>query len=454
MKKAYLILLGLVSVGTFSFAQTKVTFRVNMKNETVSPNGVHIPGDYQKAAGMAADWSPGDAMAEAKDADNDKVYELQVTLAPGTYAYKFVNNNDWAGGVESVPSGCQKSGSDNRELIVGTTDLVLDIVCFSSCTNCPASYYERDVTFMVIDSNSKFTNVKLKGAMSGWADFQAYDDGTNGDKTANDKIFTAVYKVKTGEYEWGATNNGSWVIQGANRKFTMDLAGKITGDTTYGIPKLGALIDVTFSVDMTNETVDVSGVFISGNFMEALQNPIGNWDKDTIKLQPRTTGSDIYTTTLKMHAGKYSYKYWNGKKPAPNDDQPAENYDFTTAGCGEPNGVGGHNRIIDFKGATTAKVLKTFVFNSCGISASVAKLPEIKFGVNPNPANSTASVSFRNNGLVSYITITDLTGRVVLSKNVSGETIELNLEGLNNGVYMVNAYGTDGSFGVQKLIKN
>jgi hypothetical protein len=56
--------------------------------------------------------------------------------------------------------------------------------------------------------------------------------------------------------------------------------------------------------------------------------------------------------------------------------------------------------------------------------------------------------------MVSYITVTDLTGRIVLSKNVSGNTIELNLEGLNHGVYMVNAYGTDGSFGVQKLIKN
>jgi hypothetical protein len=450
MKKNYLLLL-LVAFTMSASAQFKVTFRVNMKNETISPNGVHVPGAYQKAAGMANDWVPGDAACEAKDPDNDKVYELQVSVPPGTYEYKFVNNNDWASGAEGVPSGCNVNG--NRTFTVSTGDLVLDIVCFGSCTNCPATTYERDVTFMLIDSNSKFTDVKFKGAMSGWADFQGYDDGTHGDKTSGDHIYTAVYKTKEGEYEWGATNAGSWVIQGSNRKFTMDSKGVITGDTTYGIPKLGALIDLTFNVDMTNEIVASSGVYVAGNFMESLESPIGNWDKDTVKLQPRTAGSNIYTVKVKLHAGKFDYKFWNGVDKV-NSDAPAENADFTAGGCGEPNGLGGHNRLTDLRGKTTAVVLPTYMFNSCNVSASISKIGTIAFGVKPNPAQSNITVNFKNNGNIEMINITDMNGRVVLSQNVSSSVVEINIETLTNGVYMVNAIGKDGSFGVQKLVKN
>jgi len=452
MKKNYLILSLLIAFTMSVSAQTKVIFRVDMRNQTISPDGVHVAGDYQIAAGMAVNWTPSDPAAEAKDPDMDKVYELQVTLAPGNYEYKFLNDNDWAGG-ESVPSGCKTTGG-NRTLTVGTTDLVLDVVCFSSCTICSDLVFERNVTYMVIDSNSVFTDVKIKGTMSSWADFQAYDDGTNGDMVANDKIFTAIYKTKDGEHEWGATNKGSWVIQGSNRKFTMTNVGKITGDTTYGIPKLGALIDVTFSIDMSNETVNTSGVFVAGNFMEALESPIGNWTKDTLKMQPRTTGSDIYSVKVKMHAGKYAWKVWNGKMPKPDDDLPAETFNFASGGCGEVNGLGKWDRVIDFKGATTAKVLTTYLYNSCNASASINKIGDIKFGIIPNPAQSSATLTFKNNGNVNLVTITDLTGRVVLTKNVESNSVEINLDGITKGIYLINAFGTDGSYGVEKLVKN
>ncbi len=453
MKKNYIFLFGLIFMSLTGSALTKVTFRVNMKNETVSANGVHIPGSYQTAAGMAADWDPSDANVEAMDLDGDDIYELTVSVPPGSYDFKYVNNNDWMEGVEDVPLNCQStSGSDNREVIVGATDIILDIVCFSSCTNCKAA---RIVTFMLVDSNLKFTNVKFNLQINGnWIEFTGYDNGTNWDKKAGDYIFTGRYFTKHGNYEWMATNNGSSVIQGINPKFKMDSLGKITGDTVYRIPKFGALIGVTFNIDMSKETVDASGVYVSGNFLESLQNPITNWDKDTLKMTPRYPGSQVYTLTLKMYAGNYVWKIWNGKKSPPNDDLPAETYNFTSGGCGEPNGTGGHNRNLLFKGATTAKVLKTYYFNSCNEAASISKIKEIKFGANPNPANLYTSVSFNNCKLVNFITITDLTGRVVLTQNVNSNNVDVNLEELNKGIYLVNAFGKDGTFGVQKLIKN
>ena len=37
-----------------------------------------------------------------------------------------------------------------------------------------------------------------------WGVFQAYDDGTNGDVTAGDHVWTAHYTTANGDYQWGA----------------------------------------------------------------------------------------------------------------------------------------------------------------------------------------------------------------------------------------------------------
>ena len=54
---------------------------------------------------------------------------------PGTYIrYKFINGNAW-GLDESVPGECA-DGID-RFLTVGGEDVVLEAVCFGTCTTCP-----------------------------------------------------------------------------------------------------------------------------------------------------------------------------------------------------------------------------------------------------------------------------------------------------------------------------
>jgi hypothetical protein len=91
MKKSYLFLLGLVAFGASATAQTKVIFRVDMRNETVSSQW---RSHSRVTIRLLRVWPPigflSDAACEAKDPDNDKVFELQVTLAPGTYQYKYI----------------------------------------------------------------------------------------------------------------------------------------------------------------------------------------------------------------------------------------------------------------------------------------------------------------------------------------------------------------------------
>ena len=59
-----------------------VKFMVDMSNETVSSNGIHIAGDFQG-------WDP--SSSQMTDEDGDGIYETSFELNIGTYQYKFVN---------------------------------------------------------------------------------------------------------------------------------------------------------------------------------------------------------------------------------------------------------------------------------------------------------------------------------------------------------------------------
>jgi len=111
MRKIY-FLLSFAFLASTAMAQIDVTFAVDMNGETVSANGVHVAGDWQSEAnGNENDWQPGDN--ELLDGDEDGIYTLTVNIPAGGYAYKYINDNDWAG-VESVPSVSQIGGNGNR----------------------------------------------------------------------------------------------------------------------------------------------------------------------------------------------------------------------------------------------------------------------------------------------------------------------------------------------------
>ncbi|MBU6325961.1 MAG: T9SS type A sorting domain-containing protein, partial [Bacteroidetes bacterium] len=264
--------------------------------------------------------------------------------------------------------------------------------------------------------------------------FTAYDDGTNGDKTAGDGIYTAKYMVKEGSWEWGATDKGSWIIQGPNRTFTMSSSGSITGDTVYGVAKLGALIDLTFNVDMSDTIVNSEGVYAAGNFMAYLQNPIGNWNKDTLKLD-RVGSTKIYSKTVKIYAGNYQFKYYNGKGNA--DDSRGENWNFQAGGCGSPNGLGGYNRNLDLRGKTSAQVLPVYMWNRCATSTfGVAELPAGSFSVFPNPGKGQFDVTL-NEGTIANVHVTDLAGRSIRSfRGLNTRSFSMK-QTLSSGLYLV-----------------
>ncbi len=107
-------------------AQTiDVTFNVDMQNEIVSPNGVHIAASFQN-------WDP--STTQLTDLDGDNVYTITISLfSDSSYEYKYINGNIW-GNDENVSGGCG-AGNGNRILQTDTINQNLIPVYFSSCTN-------------------------------------------------------------------------------------------------------------------------------------------------------------------------------------------------------------------------------------------------------------------------------------------------------------------------------
>ncbi len=71
-----------------------------------------------------------------------------------------------------------------------------------------------DVTFTLEDHSWSNHNIMYKGTATDWAVVQMYDDGTNGDATADDHIWTVVIDVTAGDHQWGAidTDNGDGTV--------------------------------------------------------------------------------------------------------------------------------------------------------------------------------------------------------------------------------------------------
>jgi hypothetical protein len=171
-----------------------VTFKVDMNQVAVSPNGVHIAGSFQN-------WDPG--ATEMFDNDSDGVYEITLTLAANLqYEYKYVNGNDW-GMDESVPTACAQNG--NRFVDVGTNDIDLDAVCFASCGPCVGIY---SVTFRV---NMKEETVSANGVHIA-GNFQNWDPAatpmTDGD---GDGIYEVTVDLNgNNTYQYKFINGNAW----------------------------------------------------------------------------------------------------------------------------------------------------------------------------------------------------------------------------------------------------
>ena len=144
-----------------------LTFRVDMYNQAVGPEGVHLMGDFQ-------DWDPS---ANLMSPSGYGLYETTVTLVEGqSFVFAFVNGNQ-ASDKEIVVGTCASGG--NRSVLVDSANPILDIVCFAECAQCEgcqnADYAEYNP--YAFENNGLCQTIAMPGC--------TYIGASNYDSTAN-----------------------------------------------------------------------------------------------------------------------------------------------------------------------------------------------------------------------------------------------------------------------------
>tara|TARA_B100000809_G_C14834531_1_gene422338 strand:+ start:266 stop:631 length:366 start_codon:yes stop_codon:yes gene_type:complete len=92
------------------------------------------------------------------------------------------------------------------------------------------------------------------------------------------------------------------------------------------------------------------------------------------------------------------------------------------------------------------------------LNHSLLSLTEIGFSeisIYPNPFSQKITLTIlKNNSFIKSISIYDLNGKLVLEKEYNSNTINVNLNQYNNGIYFVKIIDNNGNVTAQKIIKS
>jgi hypothetical protein len=312
MKKIILFTTALLVITTV-FAK-RIKFQVNMTGQTISPNGVHIAGNFQG-------WDPTTTLMTNGGSGN--IYSVLLNIpAKVVLEYKFINGNTWSD-VEFTPTitrvGSVINGNfnDNRWFYLDSLANDTTIVpAFLFSGSAPAGL--RAVRFAVEFQNSTIINnngVHIAGSFQGWNPASTRMSNLY---TSN-KIYEYITYLDTNFHQFKYINGNTWADNeivpsacsnvGGNRlvRTLVDLA---INKVCFGqcnlcsnvsiIPKF----NVTFKVDMLNADClgGLDSVTIAGNNMV-----LTNWGEGVKLTQVGTTS--IYTAQILLDSSVIEYKF-------------------------------------------------------------------------------------------------------------------------------------------------
>ena len=362
--KQFFSLVAVALLGSAAWAQTMVTLTVDMTNEMVSADGVHVAGNFQG-------WDPA-STPMTDNMDGTWSYSFSSDTA-ATYQYKFINGNAW-GSDEGIPSACAFEG--NRQFTVdGAMGDVASTVCFNSCGACGMT----TVRFRVDMSDEEVSPFGVHVA----GEFQDWDPaGTEMMDPDGDMVYETVQSFDaTGmsEIQFKFINGNTWadpneLIDGecgnasGNRVLMLDsenilLAADATGAAyCYGsCTACVAPLVVTFNLDMTVvSSVSPEGVHLAGSFQ--------GWDPAGTPLADN--GDGTWSVSLEVPPGTHEFKFINSNAWDGNEEN------MEGSGCNN-----GGNRIATFDDMNNTY---TACFNTC---------PGESCTPDPDPANITFRVN-------------------------------------------------------------
>ena len=203
----------------FTFAATEdVTWKYNYDANLVFHTNPVVAGNFLSAIG-GNDWDPSELLGEMSDPEGDDIFTLELTIPQGSYECKVTLNHNWdqstGGNVPFTTDG------------VNPTTFTYDFTTNTTTVSGPPPP-AATITFVVDDSDGmNYDGFNLKGSWdtngnydpswNGGAEHTAfYDDGTNGDETADDHVWTCQQELTSdggaNSWEWGVNDTEhNWV---------------------------------------------------------------------------------------------------------------------------------------------------------------------------------------------------------------------------------------------------
>jgi len=408
---------------------------VSMANETVSEMGVHVAGPDSL---IGVEWTP--EYGTTSNTGPDEYAFVAYVDEPGDYQYKFINGNTWLDPNESVPDDCGTTG--NRIVEVGSDPIATPAYCYNACEPCS----EPNVTLTVDLTNEDVDNGGfVAGDFNGWGGVAMEDNG--------DGTYTSMLSLAPGTYSFKFQNGlNGWedfsgpCIVGGNRQIVVEEGVPLTYVSCFSQCTEECVAnpdpaDITFQVDMNNETVAPEGVFLIAAF--------AGWQGGAIEMLDGD-GDGVYEATAEVSGpADMLYKFVNGDVSMPENEEFQGNTEQLS--CNVPSGQElGWNRIHTRSGEPETL---GFVFNTCDV-LSVNELELGRTALFPNPSNGTTYLEVENpNGFTLRMNIVDITGKLVRENVILNDTRNaINTSNLNAGMYFLNVVNQSNETAVFKLL--
>ncbi len=213
-------------------ATEDVTWKTNVDADLVTHMLPVVAGNFLEVLG-GVNWDPTELMGEMTDPDGDDIFTLELVIPEGSYEGKVTLNQNW----DQNTSGNVPFTTDGVNATVFTFDFPNNTTTISGPPPPSAT-----ITFVVDDSEGmNYNGFYLKGS---WDEFGNYDpswgdgaehstffdDGTNGDETADDHIWTCQFDLTSD----GGSNTWEWGVNDAEHNW---VAGNWQFSVTDGTPQ-------------------------------------------------------------------------------------------------------------------------------------------------------------------------------------------------------------------------
>ena len=319
-----------------------VTWTANIDTELVLHTAPVVVGDFMAASGLGTDWDPTNLDGEMSG--TDYIYTFEAVVPSGPWSFKVTLNHVWD---QEITAANVPFTSDGVNATTFTYNFITNEV---SVTGPPPPTAE--VTFIVNDTEAKgYDILYLKGSFNAAGNYdptwnggaeitELYDDGTHGDVTADDNIWTVAMTLTSD----GGSNNWEWGINGPNHEW-------IDGNWQFTVP------------DATPQTLSQTLVYTLPNIVinELMYNPypgpdefyefleLYNGGTETVDLQGNyMSGVDyVFETEYLLNAGQYLVLAING-------DTIMDQYGITGVLTWTGGGINNGGELVAVRNATGA----------------------------------------------------------------------------------------------------